>query len=196
MAKFSVYFVLDNEKLEGKCKLCISPTIIKFSRSSKTNLKTHIETVHRLTSPEEKASAIGSQVIQQAFTGPAIFHAQQAITDAVVDMIIEENLPLRFVEKPRFRKVLRTASSGKYKNVCKKTVRAKVIEKGNSWKFNYTDYKRLFGKPSTTVAVDLWSSNSKKRREYMAVSIRLQSHMYRGRGTKVIWTNILERKLT
>ena len=88
MAKFSVYFVLDNEKLEGKCKLCISPTIIKFSRSSKTNLKTHIETVHRLTSPEEKASAIGSQVIQQAFTGPAIFHAQQAITDidAVVDI--------------------------------------------------------------------------------------------------------------
>ena len=169
MAKFSVYFVLDNEKLEGKCKLCISPTIIKFSRSSKTNLKTHIETVHRLTSPEEKASAIGSQVIQQAFTGPAIFHAQQAITDAVVDMIIEENLPLRFVEKPRFRKVLRTASSGKYKNVCKKTVRAKVIEKGNSWKFNYTDYKRLFGKPSTTV--DLWSS--KKRRGYMAVSIYL-----------------------
>ena len=144
MAKFSVYFVLDNEKLEGKCKLCISPTIIKFSRSSKTNLKTHIETVHRLTSPEEKASAIGSQVIQQAFTGPAIFHAQQAITDTVVNMIIEETCFC-------FQEVLRTASKGKYKNVCKKTVRAKVIEKGNSWKFNYTDYKRLFGKPSTTV---------------------------------------------
>ena len=97
-----------------------------------------------------------------------------------MDMIIEENLPLRFVEKPRFRKVLRTASSGKYKNVCKKTVRAKVVEKGNSWKFNYTDYKSLFGKPATTV--DLWSS--KKRRGYMAVSIHLQSH--RGLDTKVL----------
>ena len=180
MAKYTCYYELNNSKYEAKCKLCITPAILKFSASSKTNLKKHFETVHRHVTPEQAAAAVGSLPLHSAFQGPSTFSGQDATTDAIVDMIIDLNLPISIVDKPSFRKSYRTASGGKYKPICKKTARSKIIQKGNGWIFNYSAYKAKFGKPSTTV--DIWSS--KKRRGFMAVSLHLQTDD--GLETKVL----------
>ena len=62
----------------------------------------------------------------------------------------------------------------------KKTVRERIIEKGNKWSFEPKLYLSKFGKPSTTV--DIWSSRA--RRGYMAVSIHLNTNT--GLETKVL----------
>ena len=59
-----------------------------------------------------------------------------------------------------------------WKPVCRKTVRAKILEKGKPFKFNLAEYRRKFGKPSSTV--DIWSS--KQRLGYMAVTLPLHSN--------------------
>ena len=42
------YFTLDKANLKARCKLCSDQTknIFSFSKSSKTNLKTHLASVH------------------------------------------------------------------------------------------------------------------------------------------------------
>ena len=120
MAKYTCYYELNNSKFEAKCKLCITPAILKFSASSKTNLKKHFETVHRHVTPEQAAAAVGSLPLHSAFQGPSTFSGQDATTDFIVDMIIDLNLPISIVDKPSFRKSYRTASGGKYKPICKK----------------------------------------------------------------------------
>ena len=62
----------------------------------------------------------------------------------------------------------------------KKTVRERIIEKGNKWSFEPKLYLSKFGKPSTTV--DIWSSRA--RRGYIAVSIHLNTNT--GLETKVL----------
>jgi hypothetical protein len=97
----------------------------------------------------------------------------------VVDYIIEENEPLTLMEKPSFRNILAVVTFNKYKPICYRTIRKRILER-SKWSFNFNEYKQMFGKPSTTV--DIWSS--KKRRGYMAVSVHL--HGDAGLDTKVL----------
>jgi hypothetical protein len=66
MAKYQNYFILDTERFEAKCKLCVENRIVKYSASSKSNLKAHIESVHRHTPEEQKAKALGIPKITDA----------------------------------------------------------------------------------------------------------------------------------
>ena len=102
--------------------------------------------------PEEAAAAVDSLPLHSAFQVPT-FSGQDATTDSIINMIIDLNLPVSIVDKPRFRKSYRTASGGKYEPICKKTTRSKIIQKGNSWVFNYSSYTAKFGEPSTTVDI-------------------------------------------
>ena len=111
MAKYVQYFVLDPERFQAKCKLCVEHTIIKYSKSSKTNLATHVELTHRHATAKQKAAAVGVSTIVMALKGPPLFSNQKSITEAVVDMIIDQNMPLKIVEQPSFRHVLAVASS-------------------------------------------------------------------------------------
>ena len=81
MAKFVDFYSLDAERFQAKCKLCVETTIIKYSASSKTNLKTHIEGFHRHATAEQKAAAIGTGTVAAAFKGPPVFSNQEAITN-------------------------------------------------------------------------------------------------------------------
>ena len=90
MAKYTPYFIIDSERFEAKCKLCVDNTIIKFSKSSKTNLKTHVEGVHKDVTPDQKAAAAGSSTISVAFMGAPTFSNQESLTEAIVDMIIQD----------------------------------------------------------------------------------------------------------
>jgi hypothetical protein len=170
MAKYTQYFVLDDSKHEAKCKLCVKNTIIKYSNSSKSNLKTHVEGVHKNATAEQRAATAGCLIVDLAFKGPPVYSSQHALTDAIGDMIVDMNLPLTMVENHSFRKVLAIATTNKYKPVCFRTIRERIMKKG-LWRFSLEEYKIDFGKPSTTV--DIWSS--RKRRGYMAVSLHLQS---------------------
>jgi hypothetical protein len=114
---------------------------MKFTASSKTNLKKHFETVHKHVTPDQTAAAVGSLPLHSAFQGPSTFTGQDATTDSIINMIIDLNLPMSVVDKPSFKKSYRTASGGKYRPICKKTARAKILQKGNSWAFNYSAYK-------------------------------------------------------
>jgi hypothetical protein len=143
MTKYSCLFV--DTKLKAKCKLCVTPTILKFSPSLKFNLLKLFESVHEHITPEQTAAAIGSLPLHTAFQEPASFSDQEATTDAIVDMIINLNLPCSIVERPSFRKSYRAASGGNYKPIRRKTVRAKIIQKVDSCTFNYSAYKTKFG---------------------------------------------------
>ena len=147
MAKYTWYFQVDNIKLKAKCKICTTLAILKFSSTSKTK---HFETAHRYVTPEEAAAAVDLLPLHTAFQGPPTFSGQDATTDSIVYMIIDLNLPVSIVDKPSFRKSYRTASGGKLQ---KKTARSKIIQKGNSWVFNYSSYTAKFGEPSTTVDI-------------------------------------------
>ena len=129
---------------------------------------------------EQKAAAVGSLPISSAFQGIPTYTNQEKVTSAVTDMIIDLNLPVSIVDRQSFRKVLATASCGRWRPVCGKTIRARIIELGSKWSFDYSEYKLKFAKPSTTL--DIWTS--KKRRGYMAVSIHLQTT--NGLDTKVL----------
>ena len=179
MAKFVDFYSLDAERFQAKCKLCVETTIIKYSASSKTNLKTHIEGFHRHATAEQKAAAIGTGTVAAAFKGPPVFSNQEAITNTVCDMIIDLHLPVSIIEKPSFRKVLAVASKNLYKPICYKTMRDRIIKNSN-WIFNFAEYEREFRKPSATV--DIWSS--RKRRGYMAISLHCQTKS--GLDTKVL----------
>lgn len=74
------------------------------------------------------------------------------------------------VEKPYFRKFMRKREP-RWKPVGKKTVRAKILQKGKPLEFKMKEYKAKYGKPSTTV--DLWTSVARKG--YMAVSLHYQT---------------------
>ena len=164
MAKYTSYFSVDTTHLEAKCKLCLENAIIKFSATSKTNLKTHIEGVHRHATAAEKAeaAAAGLSTLNAAFQGPSVYANQEALTGAVCDMIIDLHLPVSIVDKSSFRKVLAVASKNAYKPVCARTMRERIIKK-SKWTFDFQEYNKEFGKPSTTL--DIWSS--RKRRGYM-----------------------------
>ena len=63
------------------------------------------------------------------------------------------------------------AVTPRWKPVCKKTVRSKIIKKGKPFEFNYQTYKCRYGKPSATL--DLWTSRA--RLGFLAVSLHLQT---------------------
>jgi hypothetical protein len=78
--------------------------VFSFSKSSKTNLKTHISTAHsddvKKIQEEEKK------------TNPFLLcslssEEQSRITDAVVDFVIEADEPIALPEKPAFRKLMK-----------------------------------------------------------------------------------------
>eukprot|EP00731_Ephydatia_muelleri_P015271 Em0008g991a len=184
MAKvYASFFELDDSKLEGVCKVCKAQkgTIVKvkYSASSKTNLKSHFTTHHKDVNIEEKASALGARAISQHFN-PQPFPKQEELTAACTNMIVDLNLPISIVERHSFRNVLAVSSGGRYKPVCRSTMRDRIIQKGNAWTFQAKDYMAKYGKPSTTV--DLWTSRA--RRGQMAVSIHLNTE--EGLDTKVL----------
>eukprot|EP00731_Ephydatia_muelleri_P006917 Em0003g1165a len=184
MAKvYASFFELDDSKLEGVCKVCKAQkgTIVKvkYSASSKTNLKSHFTTHHKDVNIEEKASALGARAISQRFN-PQPFPKQEELTAACTNMIVDLNLPISIVERHSFRNVLAVSSGGRYKPVCRSTMRDRIIQKGNAWTFQAKDYMAKYGKPSTTV--DLWTSRA--RRGQMAVSIHLNTE--EGLDTKVL----------
>ena len=77
-----------------------------------------------------------------------------------------------------------------WNSVCRKTVRAKIMEKGKPFRFNFAEYRRKFGKPSSTV--DIWSS--KQRLGYMAVTLHLQTErgsLTWSKSLRIIATQIL-----
>ena len=54
---------------------------------------------------------------------------QEEVTDAVVDLIVDEYLPISWPEKQSVRK-FHAKVTPRWKPVCKRTVRAKIIKKG------------------------------------------------------------------
>ena len=164
------YFVLDKNLNKAKCKLCPdeTPKLISFTTSSKTNLQTHFERKHKdevknlqQSKSEEKKTFQASKISSDV---------QHSITDAVVDFIIENDEPLSLTEQKSFHKFMSRVKP-QWKPVCRKTVCAKIMEKGKPFRFNFAEYRRNFGKPSSTV--DIWSS--KQRLGYMAVTLHLQT---------------------
>ena len=109
----------------------------------------------------------GMQTIDKAL---APFEKQNEITDAIVDLIVDDYLPISWPEKVHVRNFMKKVCP-RWKPVCKKTVRAKIIQKGSRFSFDFQQYKAKFGKPSTTV--DLWTSRARKG--FMAMSIHLQT---------------------
>ena len=163
------YFTLDKANLKARCKLCSDQTknIFSFSKSSKTNLKTHLASVHtediKKIEQEEKKN--------NPFLICSLSSEEQSrITDAVVDFVIEADEPISLPEKPAFRKLMKKVKPS-WKPICKKTCRAKILQKGKPFVYNHTQYKAKYGKPSGTV--DLWTS--RRRQGYMAVTLHLQN---------------------
>jgi hypothetical protein len=131
MASLSHFFDINEQRLEGVCKLCRDAgkqSIVKFSSSAKSNFKSHFKTHHKDVSVEAKANALKIETIQQHFC-PQPFARQEELTTSLVDLIIDSNLPINIVERPSFRKVLAVASSSTYKNVTTRSFREKIIEK-------------------------------------------------------------------
>ena len=123
MAQFVQFFQMDPNKLEGSCKLCKEKygkqVFVKYTSSSKSNLKSHFNTHHKDVDIDSKAKALESETINQHFN-PQRFARREEISNAVVDMVIDLNLPITIVERPKFRKVLAVATGGRYKNIAKK----------------------------------------------------------------------------
>ena len=72
----------------------------------------------------------------------AISQAEQSsITDAVVDFVIENDEPVSLPEKKCFRKFMKRVKPS-WKPICKKTCRAKIMQKGKPFAFSYQDYKK------------------------------------------------------
>ena len=163
------YFTLDKDNFKARCKLCPDHkrNVFSFSKSSKTNLKTHISTAHsddvKKIQEEEKK------------TNPFLLcslssEEQSRITDAVVDFVIEADEPIALPEKPAFRKLMKKVKPT-WKPISRKTCRAKIIQKGKPFTYNHAEYKRKYGKPSGTV--DVWTS--RRRVGYMAFTLHLQN---------------------
>ena len=159
------YFVLNDGTNEARCKLCVQPTYSKYTRVPKTNLLSHFNTKHSKATSEEKSKALGVVSLSSSL---APFKDQGTVTDAVVDAVVEGNLPITVVEQPWFRKFMKK-SCPKWEPCTKKTVRAKLIKKGQPYQFNFKEYKSKYGKPSTTV--DIWTSRARKA--FMAVSLHI-----------------------
>ena len=169
--QYLAYFTLNPKALTARCNLCVVPKDLKYSSSSKTNLKTHIETVHR--HDDEKMASYQKKGMQTIDKALAPFEKQNEITDAMVDLIVDDYLPISWPEKVCVRNFMKKVCP-RWKPVCKKTVRAKIIQKGSRFSFDFQQYKAKFGKPSTTV--DLWTSRS--RMGFMAVSLHLQTNKH------------------
>jgi hypothetical protein len=165
------YFTLDKDNFKARCKLCPDHkrNVFSFSKSSKTNLKTHISTAHsddvKKIQEEEKK------------TNPFLLcslssEEQSRITDAVVDFVIEADEPIALPEKPAFRKLMKKVKPT-WKPISRRTstCRAKIIQKGKPFTYNHAEYKRKYGKPSGTV--DVWTS--RRRVGYMAFTLHLQN---------------------
>lgn len=168
--KVLTFFVVDEEKLEAKCKLCIGDSKpVKFSKSSKTNLLTHWENHHKdvKINPDVLHDA-GINTIDAAF---GTFRNQPEITDAVIDYIVEGNLPITHTEPGTpFRKFM-TRVERRWKPICSRTVRKGVIKKGQKFKFDFQSYRLKYGKPSTTC--DIWSSRA--RQGFLAITMHVQT---------------------
>ena len=136
MASYAHFFEIpDQGKNEGICKVCREKygkqIVVKFSSTSKTNLKSHFNTHHKDIDVDTKARCHGSSTIDHHFN-PQPFVRQEELTNAVADMIVDLNQPLKIVERPKFRRVLAVATSGRYKPVSYKTIRERIIRQGNS----------------------------------------------------------------
>lgn len=164
------YSVIDEANLVATCKLCPQheqKRFVKFTKSSKTNLKTHILVNHKDAKQEiqEKLESVNPFQLAALST-----EKQEEITEAVVDFMIESDQPISLPITPPFRKFMKRVSP-KWKPVGKHKTRAKIIQKGKPFPFNPNAYRQKYGKPSTTV--DIWSS--KQRLGYMAVSLHYQT---------------------
>lgn len=166
-SKYLHFFVLDNSNCTAICKICSHPKPLKFSPSSKTNLKTHYERHTATELAAHGAHAIGTETITSAFQP---YPKQEPTTDDVVDFVIEGDHPIGIVDKPYFRKFMKKRDP-RWRPICKKTLRAKIIAKGQPFQFNAKEYISRYGKPSTTV--DLWTSRA--RRGFMAVTLHLHN---------------------
>jgi hypothetical protein len=136
MSKYTQFFDIYQVKFKARCKHCPEVKIIKFSSSSKTNLKAHVESVHKQMTVAETVRALGTLPLSRAFGGNAAFPKLDLITEAIVGMIIDLHLPLSLVEKPSFREVLIVATCNRWKPASAKTIRARIIERGSSWSFD------------------------------------------------------------
>ena len=85
----------------------------------------YIELSHRRATAEQKAAAVGVSMIVMALKGPTLFFNQESITKAIVDMILDQNMPLKIVEKPSVGHVLAVASSNRYKTTSERSTRAR-----------------------------------------------------------------------
>ena len=141
-----------------------------------TNLQTHFERKHK----DEVKN------LQQSKSEKNPFQASKISSD-VQHNITDE--PLSLTEQKSFRKFMSRVKP-QWKPVCRKTVRAKIMEKGKPFRFNFAEYRRKFGKPSSTV--DIWSS--KQRLGYMAVTLHLQTErgsLTWSKSLRIIATQIL-----
>ena len=166
MSKDVCFFNLHPETLTATCKLCINNKVLKYTKSSKSNLSAHIQACHS-DAESRKSEVIGVEPIGTALLP---YTKQEEVTDAVVDLIVDEYLPISWPEKQSVRK-FHAKVTPRWKPVCKRTVRAKIIKKGEPFQFDFKTYKSRYGKPSATV--DLWTSRARKG--FMAVSLHLQT---------------------
>ena len=100
---YSKYFLLDSVRLKARCKLLVSSKVVKFTNSSKTNLKTHIEKWYESVITEAAADSKPQPKITDAIgKTPGIHVKQDVITKAVAQLIVDCNLSVRIVEAPLF----------------------------------------------------------------------------------------------
>ena len=85
---------------------------------------------------EQKSAAIGALPISQALKGAPTYSNQEAVTNSVVDMIVDLNLPLTVVRKDSFKKVLAVSSGNRWKPVSFQTIRERIIQNGSNWAFD------------------------------------------------------------
>jgi hypothetical protein len=163
------HFVVDKVTKKARCKLCpeSNAKLYSFSENSTTNLKTHLERQHS----EDLKKKMEESKQANPFKISAISSLEQkSTTDAVVDLVIIGDEPVSLPEKKWFRKFMGRVKPS-WRPICKKTCRAKIIQKGKPFEFKYEKYKKRYGKPSTTV--DIWTS--RQRLGYMAVTLHLQN---------------------
>ena len=67
--------------------------------AQKTNLRTHIEGVHKHATAAQKAAAVGTGSVAVALLGPPLYSNQEAVTSAVCAMKIDLHAPLSHLLK-------------------------------------------------------------------------------------------------
>ena len=99
-ALFGHFFKIDNLQLKASCLLCPpGKKPLAFTRSSKSNLWKHVSNVHPADRKEALKAVPSQTTIQESF---APYTKQEVLTDKVVNMVVQENLPMTFVDVFRF----------------------------------------------------------------------------------------------